>query len=227
VEFRHYNPGATGDPDHHVWPLRNYMWAKAGPLFCSQAEANIADKTVRYKVIDGFGALWRFNLENLIRSDNTVATDQIISYPPVSDASRYTFSLWAFPEETYPTVLPAYFAFCKQYYQDAGYRNNMLYVGYRILQDRQALLSYSWDGNVMTIDPVSTANPGWTTFLAAYNQWCSDHGGIPLPNQTPLVTRAQLEKALGGRWTQFAAARRTFDPNNRLLNAYFRDLLGE
>ena len=200
VEFRHYNPGATGDPDRHVWPLRNYMWAKAGPLFCSQAEANIANKTVRYKVIDGFGALWRFKLENLIRSDNTVATDQIIRYPPVSDASRYTFSLSAFPEETYPAVLPDYFAFCKQYYQDAGYRNNMLYVGYRISQDRQSLLSYSWDGNVMTIDPVSTGNPGWNTFLLAYNQLCSDHGGIPLPNQTPMATRAQVEKALGDRW---------------------------
>ena len=227
VEFRHYNPDAKGDPDHHVWPLRNYMWAKTGPLVCAQAEANIANKTVRYKVIDGFGALWRFNLENLVRSDNTVATDQIIQYPPVSDGSRYTFSLWAFPEETYPTVLPAYFAFCKKYYQDAGYRNNMLHVGYRILQDRQALLSYSWDGNVMTIDPVSTANPGWTTFLPAYNQWCSDHGGIPLPNQTPMATRAQIEKALGERWKQFAEARRTFDPNNRLLNDFFRDLLGE
>ena len=227
VEFRHYNPGATGDPDSHIWPLRNYMWANAGPLFCAQTEANIADKTVRYKVIDGFGALWRFNLENLIRSDNTVATDQIIQYPPVSDGSRYTFSLWAFPEETYPAVLPAYFAFCKKYYQDVGYRNNMLYVGYRILKDRQALLSYSWDGNVMTIDPVSTANPGWTTFLTAYNQWCSDHGGIPLPNQTPQLTRTQLEKGLGDRWKQFAEARRTFDPNNRLLNDYFRELLGE
>ena len=227
VEFRHYNPGATGDPDSHVWPLRNYMWAKAGPLFCSQTEANIADKTVRYKVIDGFGAIWRFNLENLVRSDNTVATDQIIQYPPVADASRYTFSLWAFPEETYPTVLPEYFEFCKKYYRDVGYRNNMLYVGYRIFQDRQSLLSYSWDGNVMTIDPVSTANPGWTTFLGAYNQWCSDHGGIPLPNQTPMATRAQIEKGLGERWKQFAEARRTFDPANRLLNDYFRDLLGE
>ena len=38
VEFRHYNPDAKGDPDHHVWPLRNYMWATAGPQFCSQVE---------------------------------------------------------------------------------------------------------------------------------------------------------------------------------------------
>lgn len=227
VEFRHYNPGATGDPEKHVWPLRNFMWAKAGPLFSAQVEANISNKTVRYKVIDGFCAVWRFKLENLVRSENTVATDQIISYPPVADASRYTFSLWAFPEELYPSVLPLYFAFCKKYYHDTGYRNNMLYVGYRILKDRQSLLSYSWDGNVMTIDPVSTANPGWTTFLPAYNQWCSDHGGIPLLNQTPMVTRAQIEKALGERWKQFVEARRTVDPKNRLLNDFFRGLLGE
>jgi FAD/FMN-containing dehydrogenase len=227
VEFRRYNPDATGEPDKHIWALRNYMWATAGPAFCSQVEANIANKTVRYKVIDGFCSLWRFKLENLIKSDNTVATDQIIKYPPVSDNSRYTFSLWAFPEETYPTVLPKYVAFAKKYYKDHGYRNNMLYVGYRILKDRQSFLSYSWDGNVMTIDPVSTANPGWTTFLPEYNQFCADLGGLALPNQTPMLTRPLVEKSLGSRWTQFADARRTFDPGNRLLNAYFRDLLGE
>jgi FAD/FMN-containing dehydrogenase len=226
VEFRRYNPGAEGDPERHIWPLRNYLWAKAGPLFCSQVEANIANRDVRYKVIDGFSAMWRFKLENLIRSDNTVSTDQIIEYPKVADASRYTFSLWAFPEEIYPTVLPQYFDFCKRYERDQHYRNNMLYVGYRILKDRQALLSYSWDGNVMTIDPVSTANPGWNKFLGAYNQFCSDHGGIPLPNQTPLVTRAQIEKGLGQRWRQFGEARKTFDPGNRLLNDYFREMLG-
>ena len=227
VEFRRYNPEAKGEPDRHVWPLRNYMWATAGPAFSAQVEANIADKAVRYKVIDGFCSLWRFKLENLVKSDNTVATDQIIRYPAVSDNSRYTFSLWAFPEEKYPTILPKYIEWAKQYYKDAGYRNNMLYVGYRILKDRQSLLSYSWDGNVMTIDPVSTANPGWPQFLDAYNQTCSDLGGIPLPNQTPHLTRALVEKGLGARWKQFGDARRTFDPQNRLLNAYFRELLGE
>jgi hypothetical protein len=227
VEFRRYNPDVKGAPDKHVWPLRNYMWATAGPAFSAQVEANISNKTVRYKVIDGFCALWRFKLENLVKSDNTVATDQIIKYPPTSDNSRYTFSLWAFPESTYPSVLVKYIEFAKKYYRDTGYRNNMLYVGYRILKDRQSLLSYSWDGNVMTIDPVSTANPGWQEFLPVYNQFCADLGGIALPNQTPCLTRPLIEKGLGIRWKQFAEARRTFDPNNRLLNPYFRDLLGE
>ena len=80
---------------------------------------------------------------------------------------------------------------------------------------------------MITIDPVSTANPGWPEFLAAYNEFCSDHGGVPLLNQTPLLTRAQVQKGLGSRWQAFAEARRKYDPGNRLLSGYFRDLLGE
>ena len=89
----------------------------------------------------------------------------------------------------------------------------MLYVGYRVLKDRESLLSYSWDGNMITIDPVSTANPGWPEFLTAYNQFCSDHGGIPLLNQTPLIdARASGEGA--GRPVEAHSARRGvhYDP---------------
>jgi hypothetical protein len=103
----------------------------------------------------------------------------------------------------------------------------MLYVGYRIAQDQNSLLSYSYDGNVMTMDPVSTGNPGWTAFLEAYNQFCSDNGGIPLFNQTFGATRVQAQKALGTRLQAFADARRTYDPHNRLLNSYFSELLAE
>jgi hypothetical protein len=102
----------------------------------------------------------------------------------------------------------------------------MLSVGYRITQDRQALLSYSYDGPVITVDPVSTGNPGWNDFLATYNQFCSDHNGIPLLNQTLGLTPAMLQKALGGRLKTFAETRKSYDPAGRLLNAYFRDLLG-
>jgi FAD/FMN-containing dehydrogenase len=226
VEFRKYNPGATGSPNRHIWPLRNYFWATVGPRFCHDVEADIHVPAIRYAAIDDFCALWRFKLEHLIKSDYTIAADQIIRYPAVSNDSRYTFSLWAFPEEHYPTVVAEYFQFCKDYYKQKGYRTNMLNVGYRIFKDQGSLLSYSYDGNVMTVDPVSTANPGWTDFLATYNQFCSDRGGIPLLNQTHGVTRALAQKALGERLKSFAETRKTFDPNNRLLNDYFADLLG-
>ena len=143
----------------------------------------------------------------------------------MSDDSRYTFSLFAFPEAQFPQILSEFFSFVRDYYDRHGYRSNLLYVGYRIAQDQQSLLSYSYDGPVMTIDPVSTGNTGWKPFLEAYNQFCSDRGGLPLLNQTYGLTPAIVRKAFGDRWTAFADARRQFDPGDRLLNAYFRALL--
>lgn len=227
VEFRHYNPGAGGSPDRALWPLRNYLWATAGPAVCAQAVNDISDPDIRWGVIDGFNAVWRLKLTVLLHSDYTIATDQIIRYPPVAGASRYTFSLWAFPEDSFPAVLSDCFDFCRTYFQQTGYRTNMLFVGYRVAQDQNSLLSYSYDGNAITIDPVSTANPGWEEFLLAYNQFSSDHGGIPLLNQTKGITRAQVEKALGSRWKTFADTRRGYDPQGRLLSPFFRDLLDE
>ncbi len=227
IEFRRYNPGATGSPNRHVWPLRNYLWAKAGPRFCADIEKDIPVPAIRYKIIDDFCAMWRFKLDHLIRSDYTIATDQIIRYPAVSDDSRYTFSLWAFPEEAYPTVLPAFFQFCRDYYSRKGYRTNVLNVGYRIAKDTSSLLSYSYDGTVMTVDPVSTANPGWKPFLEAYNEFCSARGGVPLFNQTYGVTRPQAQKAFADRLKIMARTRKAYDPGDRLLNDYFRELLAD
>jgi FAD/FMN-containing dehydrogenase len=226
IEFRSYNPSASGSPNRSAWALRNYLWGTAGPRFGHDIEASIPIPKVRYEVIDGFNAILRFKLEHLIRAEYTIPPDQIINYPAASDDSRYTFSLFAFPEVQYPKTLSEFFKFVRDYYNEHGYRSNLLYVGYRIAQDRQSLLSYSYDGPVMTIDPVSTANTGWKPFLEAYNQFCMDRGGKPLLNQTFGLTATIVRTAFGDRLKTFAEARRQFDPNDRLLNDYFRVLLG-
>ena len=227
VEFRKYNPGASGPPNRVIWPLRNYLWGTTGPAFCRQVTAEISDPIIRYGVIDGFCAMWRFKLTNIIRSDYTIATDQMIRYPHPATNSSYTFSFWAFPETRFADVIAGYFKFSRDYDQQKGYRTNMLSVGYRVAQDQKSLFSYSFDGNAMTVDPVSTANPGWEAFLDAYNELCSNQGGIPLLNQTARVTAGQAQKGLGERLKLFAKTRKNFDPNNRLLNGFFRDILGE
>lgn len=226
IEFRTYNPSAAGIPDHIAWGLRNFFWGSAGPKFGHDVTQSVSDPTVRYGIIDAFNAGWRFKLENLVKGDYTIPGDQIIHYPPQSDDSRYTFSLFAFPEETYAAALTDFFKFVKDYYAQKGYRSNLLYVGYWILKDQQALLSYSYNGNVMTIDPVSTANPGWDDFLVAYNQFCSDRNGVPLLNQTYGLTTAMVQKTFGDRLTAMQTTRKQYDPNGRLLNDYFRTLMG-
>jgi FAD/FMN-containing dehydrogenase len=227
IEFRKYKPTATGEPNRTAWALRNHIWGTTGPKLGHDVEQKFSDPAVRYGIIDSFNAIWRFQLENIVVSENTIPSDQIINYPPVSDDHRYTFSLFAFNEEDYPRILTEFYKYVNDYYKNKHYRSNLLYVGYRILQDQKALLSYSWDTNVMTIDPVSTGNPGWKDFLADYNQFCSERNGKPLLNQTFDLNSAIVNKAFGERWTKFAQTRKSFDPEGRLLNDYFRGLLAE
>ena len=78
---------------------------------------------------------------------------------------------------------------------------------------------------MITFDPVSTGNVGWDPFLREYNALCSELGGTPLFNQTNLLTRAQVDRAFGERIGYFEKYRRQFDPTNRLLNNFFRELI--
>jgi hypothetical protein len=225
VEFRKYNPTATGDPNRCAWAIRNHIWGTSGPKLGHDVEQNFPDPAVRYGIIDAFNAGWRMQLENIVVGDYTIPGDQIIDYPPVSNDSRYTFSLFAFPEDNYPAVISDFFKFCKDYYAQKGYRSNLLYVGYRIAEDQKSFFSYSGAGNVMTIDPVSTANPGWNDFIVAYNQFCSDRQGMPLLNQTPSLSREIVQKAYGDKLAKFNSVRKQYDAEDRMLNSYFRALL--
>jgi hypothetical protein len=225
IEFRKYNPTTTGDPNRCAWAIRNHIWGTSGPKLGHDVEQNFPDPSVRYGIIDAFNAGWRMQLENIVVGDYTIPGDQIIDYPPVSNDSRYTFSLFAFPEDKYPAVISDFFKFCKDYYAQKGYRSNLLYVGYRIAEDQKSFFSYSGAGNVMTIDPVSTANPGWSVFIVAYNQFCSDRGGMPLLNQTPSLSREIVQKAYGDKLTKFNSVRKQYDAEDRMLNSYFQALL--
>lgn len=225
VEFRIDNPGAEGEPNKLAWETRNRLWGTSGPRLGAEIEEGFSLPKVRYAVIDSFNAMWRFKLEHVVKADYTLPPDQIIEYPPKSDDSRYTFSLFAFAEENFPQILKEFVKYAKTYYRKKKYRSNLLYVGYWIAKDQQALLSYSWDGNVMTIDPVSTGNPGWRDFLEDYNKFCMERHGKPLFNQTFGLTKEIVTKAFGARLQTMVEACQQYDPNGRLMNDYFRSLL--
>jgi hypothetical protein len=193
-------------------------------MLAHAVETRVPLRSLRYHVINGLGAFWRFNLVHRVRGRHTIPVDQIIRYPPRGGRSRYTFSLFAFPVQEYPTIIAEYFEFCRDYYRRTGYRSNLSSVGYAIRQDRRALLSYSHAGDVMTLDPVSTGTPGWWEYLDEYNRFCSARRGAPLLNQTFGITREIVRKAYGDRLDVMAQTQRTYDPDGRMLNTYFREL---
>jgi FAD/FMN-containing dehydrogenase len=224
VEFRTYLE--QGTPTRSlVWTLRNAAWKTIVPGIARTISTRVPTRRMRHLLHEGVG--WSVQkVLNRLRNRNTIATDQMMRYPKRAGYPAYIASVWAFPEEEYPRVVREYFAFCKRHYREHDYRPDLLSVGYRFAQDRSSLFSYAYDGPMMSADPVSTGGPGWRDFLAAYNDLCSRDGGKPLFNQTPWLTREQVERAYGERLATFREHQRHLDPRNRFLNRHFAEILG-
>lgn len=221
VEFRRYNDSPKVK-SHWQWRLRNWIWKSFAPGYARFVSKYIPGKPVKAFFYNTFGRILVLLL-NGIRGNATSPLDQMIRYPDKGGFTSYTFSIWAFQEENYPDIIRGYYEFCRNYYKEQGYRCDMANVGYRIFRDRSLLFSYTWDGDVMTLDPVSTGQKGWDNFLIAYNKFCSDAGGVPLFNQTKHITPEQAKKAFGDRLQKFEEYRKQYDPNDRLLNPYFKE----
>jgi hypothetical protein len=163
-----------------------------------------------------------------LRRINPVA--QIVDFEKGDKEHRFTFSMWAFPEDEFPEILPLYFELCRKH--EGSFRSGLPHASYHIGKDTSSPLSYSRKGAVWTLDPISPENKtpdekaAWRRFLEEFNDLCSKRGGVPLLNQTPYLTREQVRRAYGEQLTKFETARRRFDPEDRMLNAYFADFLG-
>ena len=224
VELRKDNPDVQ-PKSRFRWNYRNRFWRKYAPAVAVWIHSYIKSPKLRaladrihFFMLGQLIVLW-------VRSDRTWPHGQIINYPRDPGRNKYLFSMWAFRELGFFDILDEYCDFCIAYEAHTGYRCNLPSVGYAIAKDVEALLSYSWKGATLSIDPASTGGPDWEQFLHAYNDFCSERHGVPLFNQTPFLTREQVLRAFGVRLQQFAARRKEADPKDRMLDSYFRELL--
>lgn len=212
--------------DETIWILRNALQKRFGPLSGRFISRCVPVRGIRDRPIDGNNKQFQILL-NRLHSKASVPTDQIIRYPDEAGLGSFTVSIWTFPETSFSEILEECCRFCRSYYSEHGYRTDQPSIGYRISRDQSSLLSHSRHDNVMSIDPASTAAPGWKPFLQAFNRFCSERGGRPLFNQTPLLDVSQVERAYGEELEVFRQLRDRFDPENRFLNDHFGVLLGE
>lgn len=154
--------------------------------------------------------------------------DKTIDYRHTEDKGRYAFTFWAFPRDEWLSALRGYLEFAEAHHRRYGFRCNMPLGSYYVRQDAGSLLSYSNDGDTFSIDPIHapTDQAAWDRFLREFNEFAAKRNGIPLLNQSPFITREQCEQAYGERWTQFRDWVRSVDPNGRMLNPFFAELLG-
>lgn len=224
VEYRY---DGVGEIESHSWQwaLRNWVWKTGSPAFGRIVTTLVPFPRLRSWILDRYNSLSHWVIVRVLRGTNTSPADQIIRYPEKAGFASYTFSIWAFPRETYGQTLRDYYQFSKAYFEEHGYRCDLLNVGYSIAQDRQSIFSYTRRGPALTLDPVSTGSTGWDTFLVAYNEFCSHHDGTPLFNQTKAVTTSQSRIAFSEEIERFNAYRNRMDPENRFYTPYFRNLL--
>ncbi len=226
VELRKDNPDAR-PVSRRRWAYRNRFWKKYGPALAHWIRRRTSSKRLQAMADELNFSLLRQGLVSIVRHDATWPHAQHIDYPREPGEKKYLFSMWSFREGGFFQILEDYCTFCIGYAERTGYRCDLPNVGYAIAADRNALLSYCWEGSTLSIDPAATGGKDWEEFLRAYNDFCSARGGVPLFNQTPFLTAAMARKAFGDRLKLFADYRRQADPDNRLLDSHFRELLAD
>lgn len=175
-----------------------------------------------------FGSeLATFRMLQLLGGCAIESPDKTIDYRATPPSGKYAFTFWAFPRAAWLPALRDYLVFEEEHFRKYGFRCNMPLGSYFVRKDTSNILSYTHDGDTFSLDPIHafTDRPAWDRFLQEFNAFCYKRNGIPLLNQSPFVTRAQVSQAYGERWREFSAWIRTADPQGRMLNPFFADLL--
>ena len=223
VEYRYDGSGPIKS-NSWQWRVRNWVWKTGSPTVGRIVTSVVPFRSLHSAIMDNYNRLSQWTMTRLLRGTSTSPADQIIRYPETGGFSAYTFSIWAFSREDYPQTIRDYFQFCKEYLEKKGYRCDLLNVGYHIAQDTQSLFSYTRKGPALTLDPVSSGSRGWNEFLVAYNEFCLQHNGKPLFNQTPEITALQAKAAFGPEIGIFQDYRHQYDPQDRFYTEFFRNL---
>jgi FAD/FMN-containing dehydrogenase len=205
-----------------IWQIRNSVMRNVLPAFGSTVGSVLAEPGLRAAVLSGMHRA----LSGGTRGVVMYAHEWMRDLPREAWKARHTYSLWAFPQADYPKLLGAYFAFCKNYYKEQGYRCNVVTGASRLHQDRGSLFSVSYSGPMFTLEPSSGGEQGWDDFLIDFNDFASSHGGTPTFNQTRALQPEHVTKSFGERAKLFRALRQRTDPLNRMHNSYFAQLLG-
>jgi FAD/FMN-containing dehydrogenase len=209
-----------------IWQIRNSVMRNVLPAFGSTVGSVLAAPGLRAVMLSSMQKALHVTLDRNTRGVVTYAHEWMRDLPVEAWKARHTYSMWAFPEATYPKLLAEYFAFCKAYYKEHRYRSNVVSGASRLHQDRGSLFSASYTGPMITLEPSSTGDKGWEDFLIDFNDFASGLNGIPTFNQTRALQPEHVSKSFGERVKLFRALRQRADPLNRLRNSYFAHLLG-
>jgi hypothetical protein len=223
IYFELRRPAAEGDIGRKfAWRFKDWAVSSAIPEAVRSLGRAVPIRQLRYPLIDSLSEVAQALVNNALVKSGSNAVEQSGRYRLLGSKSRYTYTTWAFPAAEFANVALAYKLFCKEHYLRTGFRCDMPTVGFRLNQDRSALLSPSFDSPMFTLSPLSTQTDGWDDFVFDYADFAAHHHGVPFFNQTRNATPETVAQRYGARLPFFNKVRRQLDPHDRLLNQFFQ-----
>jgi FAD/FMN-containing dehydrogenase len=213
--------------------LRHLAWTRVGAFVGRNIRRHTPAGFVRNVVESAWLGCQKLVYRSLsaIGGFSLYGPDKIMNYRDTPTSARYAFTFWAFPFDRWVENLHAYLEFSEDHFKRYGFRCNMPLGSYFIKKDASSILSYTCDGDVLSLDPIHAYRhedeEEWHRFLREFNAWAYARGGIPLLNQSPFVDRDQVMAAYGARWQQFSDWVAKVDPGRRMQNEFFSSLLSD
>jgi FAD/FMN-containing dehydrogenase len=208
---------------------RRRMWNHTEARVGRFIDRRIPTKPLRNASLDVWfaGSTLLMQALHLVGGGTLYNPDKTIDYSRTRPSAKYAFTFWAFPRSQWLGALREYLEFSEQHFKKYDFRCNMALGSYFIRQDTKAILSYTHDGDIFSVDPIhaSTDKPAWDRFLKEFNEFAHKRNGIPLLNQSPFVDKRHVEAAYKARWKEFSARVREMDPQRRMLTPFFAELL--
>ncbi len=203
------------------WRFRDWACYSALPDLARSVARTIPFRKLRYPLIDGFSQATQSLVSSTLSKCGSNSAEQSGRFRKLDLNKRFTYTTWAFPALSFDLVSMAYRNFCAEYYQRTGFRCDMSTIGFRLNQDRSAVLSPSFDAPMFTLSPLCASTEDWEDFVLEFADFAESHGGVPLFNQTKGATTEMVSRIFSKRLAFFNKVRKQLDPENRLLNQYF------
>ena len=202
-----------------AWKMKDIGESVVLPALFRSIHKVVPLKQVKYRLIDGMSGFSRDLGQNRFLETGTYSVSAAHRQNGES-SSTPLYTTWCFPARHAAEVCRAYTRFCRSAYDATGFRPDLPTVGFRVSQDRTALMSPSRHEDMIAIQTSSNAADGWEDFVIDLADFAEHMGGIPVFNQTRSVRAAYAQDVYGEALMQFARIRRQLDPNNRLLNPF-------
>jgi hypothetical protein len=200
--------------------IRDKIWADKASFFATLVPYNLF-----FRIFDRVLIL-AFRILTLLGGFRARRADSNIDYK-FDRTNYFDFTFWAIPVSRWEEFIPRYLSFCRDYFQETGFRASLVSSVYFINKDQHALLSFSSFEDIFTMDPADSRpnDPLWIEFNKRYDDFVVQFGARPLLNQTKQLSRDVVYQTLGEDWKQLLSHRKKSDPSGRFLSKYFADLM--